>query len=87
MKRTGSAISRDKSKDRVWWASFIYVDEEGVRHDLQRKATSKAHARELADDLAAEYNTSGEGALKKARMTFDELCWSQLNLSLSFVAA
>ncbi len=74
MRRTGTVISRGEGKNRVWWARFIYIDEQGVRHDLQRKAQSKAHARELADDLASEYNTNGEGALKKERMTFAELC-------------
>lgn len=73
MKRTGSVISRGKGKNRIWWARFIYVDESGVRHDLQRKGTSKAHARELADDLADQYQVSGEGALKSERMTFAEL--------------
>jgi hypothetical protein len=41
MKRTGSVFSRGKGKNKTW-ARFIYIDEEGVRHDLQRKATTKS---------------------------------------------
>lgn len=73
MKPAGSVISRGTCKNRAWWARFIYVDESGMRHDLRRKATSKAHARELADDLASEYNTNGGGALKQERITFAQL--------------
>jgi hypothetical protein len=54
MKCTGSVFSRGKGKAKTWWARFSYTDEEGVRHDLQRKATSKANARYLADDLASQ---------------------------------
>lgn len=73
MKRTGSVFSRGKDKHKTWWARFIYVDESGVKRDLQRKATSKGHARELADDLATQYAQGGEAALKSERMTFAEL--------------
>ncbi|HEV7859082.1 MAG TPA: tyrosine-type recombinase/integrase [Pyrinomonadaceae bacterium] len=73
MKLTGTVFSRGKGKDRTWWARFIYTDEAGVRHDLQRKATSKANAREIADDLASQYNKTGERALSSERMTFAEL--------------
>lgn len=73
MKSASSIFSRGTGKDRTWWARFIYVDESGVRHDLQRKAASKADAKDKADDLAAEYGRSGEGAFKGERMTFDDL--------------
>jgi integrase len=73
MKRTGSVFSRGKGKNRTWWARFIYVDEAGVRHDLQRKADSKAGARDIADDLADQYKQRGEKALTSERMTFAEL--------------
>lgn len=55
MKRTGSVFSRGKGKNKTWWARFIYVGDAGVRHDLRRKGQSKSHARDLADDLAAQY--------------------------------
>ena len=73
MKRTGSVFSRGEGKNRTWWARFIYVDETGKRRDLQRKATSKAHAREIADDLASQYRQGGEQAVTSERMTFAEL--------------
>lgn len=73
MRRTGSVFSRGKGKAKTWWARFIYVDEAGVRHDLQRKAQSKADARDKADDLAAQYGKSGEGTFKGERMTFGDL--------------
>lgn len=73
MKRSGSVFSRGEGKNRTWWARFIYVDESGARRDLQRKATSKAHARELADDLANQYRQGGDRALTSERMTFADL--------------
>ena len=73
MKRSGNVFSRGGGKARTWWARFIYFDEAGKRHDLQRKATSKAHAREIADDLASQYRQGGEQAVTSERMTFAEL--------------
>ena len=73
MKRTGSVFSRGEGKDRTWWARLIYTDEGGKRRDLQRRATSKAKARELVDKLIKDFDPGGERVINSERMTFDQL--------------
>src|SRR5262249_18801397 len=62
-----------EGKARTWWARLVYTDENGKRRDLQRRATSKANARELVDKLIKDYDQGGERGFNSERMTFDQL--------------
>ncbi len=74
MKRSATVFSRGKGKDRTWWARFIYVDElTGKRRDLQRRAESKAHAKEIGERLAEEYDQSSGRSVASEHKTFADL--------------
>jgi integrase len=73
VKRTAGNFSRTKKGKKTWWARLVYWEESGKRRELQRRAEGRAHARELAEQLAREYDESGGRAHAAARMTFREL--------------
>jgi len=45
----------------------------GKRHDRQRRAESKIHAKELVQALLGEVDTTGRRSLAKEHMTFLDL--------------
>lgn len=77
--RTGSFFKREKKlangkKVITWWARVTYVDQvTGKRRDRQRRAESRAHAKELMQELVAEYDATGGRSLENGRKTFAEL--------------
>lgn len=75
--RTGSIVKRKprrKGEKPSWWARITYTDAvTGKRHDRQRRAESKAHAKDLVHDLLAEVDSTGGQSLANETMTFDEL--------------
>jgi integrase len=77
--RTGSVVKREKKlgngkKQITWWARVTYVDPvTGQRHDRQRRAKSKANAKELMHDLLTELDTTDGRTLAHERKTFLEL--------------
>jgi integrase len=72
-KRITSVFSRGEGKKKSWWARLRYIDEDGTHHDLQRKAASKADARELGEQLAKDHDQSGGRVHRAERMTFNDL--------------
>jgi integrase len=75
--RVGSIVSRKsrRAKGKVtWWARVTYTDPvTGKRHDRQRRAESKSHAKDLVQDLIAEVDKTGGRSLAKEHMTFSDL--------------
>ena len=77
--RSGSVAKRVQKlrngKEQItWWARVTYVDAvTGQRHDRQRRAQYKAHAKELLEDLLKEYDkTDGRGLAHESK-TFKDL--------------
>ncbi len=74
MKRSVSVFSRGEGRNKTWWARLNYLDEAtGKRRDRQRRAESYAHAKELAETLAKEFDQSAGRSIDAERMTFAEL--------------
>lgn len=74
MKRSATVVSRGKGRNKTWWARLNYIDEAtGKRRDRQRRADSFAHAKELAEALAKEFDQSAGRSIDAERMTFAEL--------------
>lgn len=75
--RVGSIVSRKScsAKGKVTrWARITYTDPvTGKRHDRQRRAESKSHAKDLVQDLIAEVDKTGGRSLAKEHMTFLDL--------------
>jgi integrase len=75
--RTGSIVKRKprtKGEKSSWWARITYIDPvSGKRRDLQRRAESKAHARDLVHSLVNEIDTTEGRSLAHERKTFAEL--------------
>jgi integrase len=75
--RVGSIVSRKSrsAKGKVtWWARITYTDPvTGKRHDRQRRAESKSHAKDLVQELIAEVDKTGRRSLAKEHMTFFDL--------------
>lgn len=76
--RTGSIVKRKprrKNAKATWWTRVTYIDPKtGKRRDLQRRAESKSHGRDLLQALLREIDaTDGQGPLSE-RKTFAELC-------------
>lgn len=77
--RSGSFFKREKKlengkKQVTWWARVTYVDPvTGKRHDRQRRAENRAHAKELMGELVSEYDSTGGRSLEHDRKTFTEL--------------
>src|SRR5688500_17495574 len=65
--RSGSVVKRKgrgKGEKFTWWARITYTDVvTGKRHDRQRKAESKTHAKELVHALVAEVDSTGGRSL------------------------
>ncbi len=78
MQRTGTIFKRkprEKGGKATWWARVIYIDPKTAkRHDLQRRADSKAHAGDLRDALIRDVDNTDGQAIKAERMTFADLC-------------
>ncbi|HEV8427459.1 MAG TPA: site-specific integrase [Pyrinomonadaceae bacterium] len=75
--RAGSVVKRKGRGDgatATWWARVTYTDPvTGKRHDRQRRAGSKIHAKELVHQLLAEVDKTGGRSLAKEHMTFLDL--------------
>lgn len=77
--RTGSIFKREKTlssgkTQTTWWARITYTDSiNRKRHDLQRRAKNKAHAKDLVEKLLSDYDSSGGRVLVNERKTFDHL--------------
>jgi len=77
--RSGSTFKRVKKlgsgKEQItWWARVTYVDAvTGQRRDRQRRAQSKAHAKELLEDLLKEYDKTDGRSLAHEQKTFKDL--------------
>lgn len=75
--RTGSIVRRKprrKGESTTWWARVTYSDPAtGKRHDRQRRAESKVHAKELMHSLLAEIDSTGGRSLANEHMTFHDL--------------
>src|ERR1041384_4989885 len=77
--RSGSFFKREKKLENgktqvTWWARVTYVDPvTGQRHDRQRRAENRAHAKELMRALVDEYDTTGGRSLEHERKTFEDL--------------
>jgi len=66
--------ARNKGGNATWWARVIYLDPKtGKQHDLQRRASSKAHAADLRDSLLRDVDNTDGQAVKTERMTFQDL--------------
>lgn len=74
MRRSATVFSRDEGRNKTWWARLNYVDETtGKRRDRQRRAESYAHAKELAEQLAKEFDETAGRSTDAGRMNFAEL--------------
>lgn len=77
--RSGSTFKRAKKlsngKEQItWWARVTYIDAvTGQRHDRQRRAQSKAHAKELLEDLLKEFDKTDGRSLAHEQKTFKDL--------------
>lgn len=72
--RTGSIFKRTKGKKITWWARLVYIDDHGKRRDLQRRAESMAHAKEIQERLVREHESGGARIFETENKTFAELC-------------
>jgi hypothetical protein len=72
--RTGSILKRRKGKTFTWWARLTYVDDQGKRHDLQRRADNMAHAKEIQERLLREHDNGGARVFETENKTFAQLC-------------
>src|SRR5215472_630572 len=63
-----------KRKDGSWWARLIYFDDYGKRHDLRRKAATKAEANDIREDLLEQYDRGGSRLFEAENKTFADLC-------------
>ena len=75
--RSGSVVKRKprtKGEKPSWWARVTYIDPvTGKRRDLQRRADSKADARDRVHDLIKEIDTTDGRTLAHERKTFLDL--------------
>ena len=75
--RAGSVVKRKgrgANAKVTWWARITYTDPvTGKRHDRQRRAENKIHAKELVHSLLAEVDKTGGRSLAKEHMTFLDL--------------
>jgi len=75
--RSGSIVKRKprtKGEKPSWWARVTYIDPvTGKRRDLQRRADSKADARDRVHDLIKEIDTTDGRTLAHERKTFLDL--------------
>lgn len=75
--RAGSVVKRKgrgNGEGATWWARVTYTDPvTGKRHDRQRRADSKIHAKDLVHELLAEVDSTGGQSLAREHMTFLDL--------------
>ena len=75
--RAGSVVKRKGrgvGSKVTWWARVTYTDPvTGKRHDRQRRAENKIHAKELVHELLAEVDKTGGRSLAREHMTFLDL--------------
>lgn len=55
------------------FARITYTDETGKRHEEERRANNRTHAKEIIKQLLCELDDHGEQSLDAARMTFSDL--------------
>jgi integrase len=72
--RTGSIFKRTKGKKTTWWARLTYIDDQGKRRDLQRRADNMAHAKEIQEQLVREHESGGARIFEAENKTFVDLC-------------
>jgi hypothetical protein len=68
--RQGSITIR---KDGSIWARVTYIGSDGKRHDLQRRAENRTHARALIKNLLRELDDTGERGIDGSRLTFKQV--------------
>lgn len=71
--RTGSIFRRTKGKKTTWWARLTYINNQGKRRDLQRRADNMAHAKEIQERLVREHESGGARIFEAENKTFAEL--------------
>lgn len=65
------SIIDDKGKKKIlYFARVTYTDLSGKRRDVERKATSRSHAKELIRDILNELDERGTKGIESQRMTF-----------------
>ncbi len=72
--RTGSIFKRQRGKKITWWARLTYIDDQGKRRDLQRRAENMAHAKEIRERLVREHDNGGARVFETENKTFAQLC-------------
>jgi integrase len=55
------------------FARITFTDENGKRHEEERRANNRTHAKEIIKQLLRELDDHGEQSLDAARMTFSDL--------------
>lgn len=76
----GLSMTKKNSKDKyvkiidgAYWARITYIDQQGKRRELKRRADNKTHAKELARQLLLELEQHGPASLGSAQMNFAQL--------------
>lgn len=64
---------RNKKGEHEWRGRIRWIGADGRERQRQRTATSKRHAKGLADQLAAQLEAGGEIAFDAERLTFEQL--------------
>ena len=73
MAKYRGVFKRGEGKKATWWARFTFVDETGKKRDLQRRAESQLHAKEIRQQLENDYQIDGGRSLIASVKTFREL--------------
>jgi hypothetical protein len=73
MAKYRGVFKRGEGKNATWWARFTFVDETGKKRDLQRRAKSQLHAKEIREQLEKDYQLDGGRSLTAVVKTFREL--------------
>jgi hypothetical protein len=73
MAKYRGVFKRGEGKSATWWARFTFVDETGKKRDLQRRAKSQLHAKEIREQLEKDYRLDGGRSLTAIVKTFREL--------------
>src|SRR5437870_2208924 len=55
------------------YARIQFIGDDGKRHDKERPARNRKHARELIKEMRKEFDTGGEAALEGSHMKFSTL--------------
>jgi integrase len=75
LNRDGISIIDNRIRERRGgiFARITYTDENGRRHEEERRANNRTHAKEIIKQLLRELDDHGEQSLDAARMTFSDL--------------